>query len=636
MTKGTPVNVGSPTSLAPRTSTSRFGVWGRWAALALLLAGCTEPPAPSVPATPAPPVLTSPTASRPAPPDALTATPAAPSAPAAPAPSPLFAHGVASGDMTADSAVIWTRLPAAAMVTPELSERAGFEQATALTPVAADASHDFTVKATARNLKPGTVYHYRFRAGDEISPAGSFTTAFAPQQNAKVTLGFTGDADWKWKPYPILRSVAAETLDFFVFLGDLIYETTNQQGTAVAEDLEGYRAKYRENREPRAGSSSTATPMLDLYRRFGQYSVFDNHELGLSRRDRSAPPYTEGGAPAPGGFVNQTPGFRQRIQAYAEYQPVREETITGTGDPRTDTTGKFFRSVPWGANAELIVLDARSYRDARLANSDAPAAASCARTMLGAPQLRWTQDALLAAHTRGAVWKVVVTASPMQETGRASDLGGDVEGSKSWAGGYACERSKLLKFIDDNAITNVVFLTTDNHYTMINNLRYRSDPADPASPLKPARNAFEVLTGPLGAGTGILSGINVDLSNASVREGDRRIVGVWNGDLPNAAGVTRGLKQSGLDPIGLEPDFPGLAAASVRAAGVPPGSVEPLAFVSFNSFTYAVLTLDHSTLTIQVKGFPAVAPARLQDAAGLAEYEQREAQEILRFQVNAQ
>ena len=84
-------------------------------------------------------------------------------------------------------------------------------------------------------------------------------------------------------------------------------------------------------------------------------------------------------------------------------------------------------------------------------------------------------------------------SSPIQQLGMPGDT------PKSWAGGYGCERNKLLAFIDANSIENVVFLTTDDHYTVINNLLYNPVPDDPKSPLKRARNAFEILTGPIGA-----------------------------------------------------------------------------------------------------------------------------------------
>jgi phosphodiesterase/alkaline phosphatase D-like protein len=449
---------------------------------------------------------------------------------------------------------------------------------------------------------------------------------------------FTGDADWKWKPYPILASLVRENADFFLFLGDLIYESTDYEGKTVAEDLRDYRLKYRENREPRANSGSRMVPMRDLYGAFGQYSIFDNHETGMSAEEPGGPRYTEGGANFEGRFVNQTEGFKARMQAYREYQPVREENHVGTGDGRTDETGRFYRAVTWGANLEMIVLDDRSYRDVRLTSSEDSAAASCARTMLGAVQMKWFENALLAAKRRNAVWKVVVVSSPIQEFGVTSQVGVEMDGFKSWAGTYRCERNRILKFIDDHAIDNVVFLTTDNHYTAVNNLLYETVPDDRRSERKRARNAFEIMTGPLGAVTGTPPyGRRFDIKGLPRRDADRKILSVWSGETADDQGRLIGFKQARLDPIGLEADFPGLDVASIRSAGGKPGVAEPLAFASFNSYSYAVLTFDQSRLHVQVKTMPAVAdPSTLLDADAEKEYESRRAEETFSFMVRAQ
>ncbi len=548
-----------------------------------------------------------------------------------------FAYGVASGAATNTSAVLWTRTVAATSVTPELSTTADFAAPTALAAVQTSDAADFTVHVAATGLQPGTRYYYRFKAGADVSVVGTFKTAYAPDQNATVTMAFSGDADWKWKPYPLLNSLVKENLDYYFFLGDLIYETTNIDGTTAVEDLAGYRYKYRENRTPRANSASGVVPMRDLYANFGQYSVFDNHETGPSKADKTAPPYNDGGVTVGGGFVNQTPGFKARIQAFAEYQPVTPETVNGTGDPRSDQTSKFYRSIAWGANQQLIILDDRSYRDARLKSNEDTAATSCSRTMLGAPQLTWFENELVTAQQRKVAWKVVVISSPMQELGRASQTGVDLDGTKSWAGGYACERNKLLKFIDDNEIENVVFLTTDNHYTVINNLSYNTMPDDLKSPLKPARNAFEVLTGPIGAGAGLPGGLKLDTKGMAIRDVDTQILGILNGDLPGVNGQTKGLKLAGLDPIGLEATFPGLDVASVTATGVQPGTLSATAFGSFQTFSYALLTFTQTTLTVQIKGLPYVAdPSTLLNADAEKEYESRQAAPTLSFTVKAQ
>jgi len=160
--------------------------------------------------------------------------------------------------------------------------------------------------------------------------------------------------------------------------------------------------------------------------------------------------------------------------------------------------------------------------------------------------------------------------------------------------------------------------------------------SDPQSPLKRARNAFEILTGPIGAAAGNpLS--TVDIQGLARREADRKILDVWNGDAPNKDGKLQGLKQAGLDPIGLEPDFPGLDTASVSATGTPTGQVVPMDFASFNTYAYVVLTFDKTHLSVTAKGFPIVRdPATLHNTDVLKEYESRKAEEIFHFRVQAQ
>jgi len=57
--------------------------------------------------------------------------------------------------------------------------------------------------------------------------------------------------------------------------------------------------------------------------------------------------------------------------------------------------------------------------------------------------------------------------------------------------GYAAERTELLKFIDDNEIDNVVFLSADVHGTLVNNLTYQNFVGLPQI----ATGAWEITTG---------------------------------------------------------------------------------------------------------------------------------------------
>jgi len=552
----------------------------------------------------------------------------------------VFSYGVACGEPSSTVAVLWTRTSSATTIVPELLDPNTGEVLRQLPAVATRREHDFTLKVVADGLLPNEALAYRFRSlSGEVSATGSCRTAPARDDAAAVTFGFSGDADWKWKPYPLLNALNRESLNFFIFLGDLLYETTNLEGTTAVEDLAGYRAKYRENREPVGDKTGADVPLRTLYQSFGMYAVFDNHETGPSKLDPTAPPYNEGGASAGDGvhqYVNQTPGYHDRIQAYSEYTPVHDRMVSGTGDPRMDGTAGFYYTQRWGKSAELFVTDDRSYRDSRLKNSDDPAANSADRTMLGRPQLQWLEQELATAQRSGVTWKFVVVSSPVQQIGRASQIGVDLDGSKSWAGGYTFERDQLLQYIAGSGIHNVVFLTTDNHNTMINNLSYHATPGDPASPLLPAGNAFEILTGPMGAGTG-LPGVKADVAGLSGRAIDRRVSETLSGDRPNSDGVNRGQKQGGVDPLGLEPDFPGLVLSSIVGPDGTTGVAEPAAFGAYNTYAYAVLTATDTTLSVRIAGIPAVVdPTALTNDAGLQAYQSEQLQPLVQFQVRAQ
>jgi alkaline phosphatase D len=104
--------------------------------------------------------------------------------------------------------------------------------------------------------------------------------------------------------------------------------------------------------------------------------------------------------------------------------------------------------------------------------------------MLGIPQLERLKADLLAAHQAGITWKFVFIAEPIQNLGFA--------GAPDRYEGYAYERARILEFIDQNDILNVVFVTADIHGTVINNLQYQ--PTGPDDVQVDVDGAFEIST----------------------------------------------------------------------------------------------------------------------------------------------
>ena len=216
---------------------------------------------------------------------------------------------------------------------------------------------------------------------------GDFTTAPDKSASVAVKFGFSADADGKWRPYGSLSGFQNTDLDYFIFLGDTLYETVTDRSPAAADPLTDpaqaqadYQRKYRENLEPVNVGGFTGNQVL--YSSQGSYILLDNHELGNKQ-------FINGGAPAgtpvgkgfdgtnplydvntTGAYLNKTSGFQALLQAYDNYQPIRETTISAPNDPRTNGTQKLYYSQQWGANSVFINVDDRSYRDIRLKNAD--------------------------------------------------------------------------------------------------------------------------------------------------------------------------------------------------------------------------------------------------------------------------
>jgi hypothetical protein len=220
------------------------------------------------------------------------------------------------------------------------------------------------------------------------------------------------------------------------------------------------------------------------------------------------------------------------------------------------------------------------------------------RTYLGATQLAWLKQTLLDAQNSGTTWKFVSVSDPIDQLG---PIGGalagtltavNADGGKSYMGGYRAERNALLKFIADNHITNVVFLSTDDHQNRINELYYSpTGQTNVQSSYVKVPNTFSIVCGPLGA-TGPET--ITDHSFANIK--------AIADSLANAQVV------AGIDPVGLQ-NYPGLH--NLFRDGDPTAGTNPQAvdFYSPDTFNFTVLDVsaDGKTLTVTSVGMNATA-----------------------------
>ena len=543
--------------------------------------------------------------------------------------NPLGFSGVAAGDATSNDVILWTRTFDSvtkkgdnANLIAQVSTDPNFG-AIAFTynvPAKLDGlDHDGTVKVNATGLQSGTKYYYRFQtAAGELSSVGTFKTSPDANTQSAVRFGFSGDADGLMRPYSSTANFGSLNLDFFGFLGDTIYETASNGSPAATTNIVGnpaqalidYHRKYLENLQP---VSNGGFPSLQtLYSSQGNYTLLDNHELGNKELINGGAPASLVATPAlasaangstntaddvntTGQFVNQSVGFKTLLQAYSDYQPIKEKTISAPNDPRTNGTQQLYNANQWGQNLLYVSTDTRSYRDVRLNKVDSTGrtvddtgarADNPNRTLLGATQLAWLKQTLLDAQKNGTIWKFVAVSDPIDQIGA---IGSGADGGKSWIGGYRAERNDLLKFIADNGIKNVVFLATDDHQNRINELTYWDNASDigDQSKAKVLQSSLSIVDGPIGA-TG--PDTVTDHSFANVKS------------LADKLAATQ--TAAGVNPIGLDPNFAGLK--NVVREGDPNANTlrQPIDFYSPDTFNYTTFDIspDGKTLNVNVQG----------------------------------
>jgi alkaline phosphatase D len=405
--------------------------------------------------------------------------------------SPGFDYGVAVGEITATSAVLWTRAPREGDVRFRVSA-AGSSRPLILGRTAAREANDLTVSVplAARprlHLRPGTRYVYEFSQGSAHSGTGTFVTAPKPSANATVRFAFSGDADAtpgaNGKPgfgnFEVYGRMAAEKNDFNVNLGDTIYSDSELSGSHPALSVEDKWQKYK---------WALALPALRRLRvTAGLYSQWDDHEFinDFSLAENGEAVYQAG------------------VKAFTDYAPVTYSKATG-----------LYRTFRWGRNLQLFFLDERSFRSAKARGTCTaggipdlaptvpetvrkafatvlpplaqPASQACLqaiddprRTFLGARQFA---QFVRAIRTSTATWKVVVNEDPIQQFYQLP--------YDRWEG-YAAERKRLLDALA--GVKNVVFLATDTHANLIGEVRQKT--LEQGGPV--GTGMWEIVTGPV-------------------------------------------------------------------------------------------------------------------------------------------
>ncbi|MGB7339995.1 MAG: alkaline phosphatase D family protein [Phototrophicaceae bacterium] len=466
--------------------------------------------------------------------------------------TPTLPNGIAVGDIDQTSAILWTHSTLLGTVTFTVSDMNG-------TPISTQAAtvtdHMQPVKVFIEGLDPATRYQYQVSNADSTL-IGQFST-FAESGTSGLRFGVSGDWRGELRPYVAIANIPERDLDFFVALGDTIYAdypSIDFRGEQ-ARSLDAFRIKHNEVYSERFGKNYWAhiranTPI---------FAAIDDHELTNDFAGGAPPASSRLFDAQPDedvAYINQTQIYQQSMQVFHEYNPIRELHYTGTDDPRMENRPKIYRYRTIGEDAAFFILDARSFRDAAVDSMTNFLSGNAVeqwredvwqagRTMLGQTQINTLKRDLLDAQERGIIWKFIMMPEPVQQMGWFT-------GEDRWEG-YAPERTEVLRFIEDNGIRNVVFVSADIHSTFISNISYQ----DSLNSELIKTSMWEISTGSIGfypptgqAAIELIGNLGVLLP----REAEQYI----NGDLQAKDDVLESvfnrfvIATQGLHPLGLE------------------------------------------------------------------------------------
>ncbi|MFI6237329.1 alkaline phosphatase D family protein [Micromonospora sp. NPDC050784] len=382
-----------------------------------------------------------------------------------PAARPVLTHGVQSGDVTADSALVWTRADRAGRMLVEVSRRPDFRGARTLRGPVLTPDGDFTGKVRLRGLPDSERLHYRVRVesldrhGVVSEPlTGTLTTAPGRHRRRDVKFVWTGDVvgqGWGIDPnfggMSIFRAMRQTRPDFFLCSGDTVYadgplvesvtlpdgriwrNLVTPEKSKVAETLAEYRGQFAYNLlDEHLREFAAAVPQINQW---DDHEVLNNWYPGEILDD---PRYTERRV--------DVLAARAR-QAFNEWLPVPVD-------------GPMYRRLSYGPSLDVFVLDMRTHKDP----NDGNTYADPKRGLLGRQQREWLIRELKRST---ATWKVIANDLPIGVVvpdGPGAQEG-VAQGDPGAPAGRELEFAEVLRATHRAGVTGMVFLTADVHYS---------------------------------------------------------------------------------------------------------------------------------------------------------------------------
>jgi alkaline phosphatase D len=382
-------------------------------------------------------------------------------------------HGPIIGGVTDTSATIYLRTSQATPVTINVRTKDG--------QVASDykgltiADKDSSAFIQLSSLKPDTYYQCSIKAGNSTTSA-SFTTF--PVRDSRQPLVFTfGSCIENMRTDSIFLVMQQHHPDLFLHLGDWTYPDHEDYpeephgghnyfySATYPKVEEAYRVRYS---MPLMSAFLAQTP-ADFIHDDDDF-VFDGNSL-----------HTQSGSMMVEGhnvlFENPLPDNARAnaIKGYLEHFPHY---------PVNDPVNGLYHSYRMG-NIEIFFLDSRADRDSendafKIKNGKIKFAPDADHSLLGKEQMQWLLDGL---SNSTADWKFILSGTNFNMAYRRTlDLalllqnqevkpgmtGGMIASSLAamWIG-YPHDQAKLINYLADNKIKNVVLLSGDAHCSAI-------------------------------------------------------------------------------------------------------------------------------------------------------------------------
>lgn len=349
--------------------------------------------------------------------------------------TPGFSHGVASGEPSQNSVLLWTRYVsdrAESKLDVEVWEEGKPSLIVSGGQTTASPARDHTAKLVVKNLEPGKRYHYRFIAADGTkSPIGRTRTLPTGNVNKfRMAVFSCSNLPYGWfNAYA--HAGAADDFDVVLHLGDYLYEY--QRGyyplakDAVAERLiepanemvalADYRLRYASYRsDPDLQKLHAMHPMI---------AMWDDHEFANDA-------YATGAQNHQASEGDWAARKMAAERAYREWMPVRDRTddiywsryaIGNLAEIQLTESRVSARSKqpsfgqPTGDPAE-VMRQLKAFAAGPLHDKD--------RTMLGERQEQWLAERFTAKGKRWNIWaQQTIVGSLVQPQGLENWLAPD-------------------------------------------------------------------------------------------------------------------------------------------------------------------------------------------------------------------